>query len=215
MELEKLTITNRDTQESFKVLFNPAEYSIEDANSWKELEKPRRRPELQFTNQTLKKLSMELFFDTYEKNEDVRLYTGKVARLMNICIDDGDGKRPPICEVAWGGADPGTGIFPFVGVLESLKQQFVLFSPNGTPVRARLSVAFKQYVVPADDEKECPKRGSFPVRTHTVRSGETVSSIAATTWRQPEMWRRIADINRIDNPRRLTPGQVLALPAIR
>jgi hypothetical protein len=212
--LEKLTIHNQDTKERFQVLFNPAEYTLDDANSWEEQPREGRKPELQFTGQALKTLSMELFLDTYEQGEDVRTHTGKVARLLRVGPSDSDGKRPPVCELSWGPQDPGAGDFPFVGVLESLKQQFVLFLADGTPVRARLSVSFKEFRSPEEHEQEQTRRGSFPAQTHTVRAGETLSGIAAERWRRPELWRLIAETNRIDDPRRLDPGRLLTVPAI-
>lgn len=216
MALEKLRITNQDTGASFQVLFNPSEYSIEDANSWEEQQKPRRKPELQFTNQALRKLSMELFLDTYEQHEDVRLHTRKLADLLVVSVDKSNGKRPPVCEISWGAGsgEGGGGIFPFVGVLESLKQQFILFRSDGTPVRARLSVSFKEYVPPPQEAQENVRNGSFPARAHTVEAGETLSSIAGRLWGQPEEWRRIAVANDIDNPQLLDPGRVLRVPAI-
>ncbi len=214
MALEKLTLKNQDTGESFQVLFNPAEYTVEDGNSWEEQKREGRKPELQFTGQSLKTLSMELFVDTYEQRQDVRTYTGKIARLLAVSTTASDGKRPPVCELSWGPLDPGAGDFPFVGVLESLKQQFVLFLSDGTPVRARLSVSFKEFKSPEEQEQEQPRRGSFPAQTHTVQAGETLSGIAGALWRKPELWRLIAETNRIDDPRALVPGVVLAVPAI-
>ena len=59
-----------------------------------------------------------------------------------------------------------------------------------------------------------PRRGSFPAQTYTVIAGETLSSIAATLWQEPRLWRRVAEANAIDNPRLIQPGQVLVVPAI-
>src|SRR6184192_2627916 len=137
MALEPLQIQNLDNREIFYVLFNPTEYTIEDSSKWEEQEANRRNPELQYTGGDRKKLSMELFFDTYEAKEDVRQYTNKFARLLIVGINDqNSGKRPPIVQLSWGPANPDSG-FPFEGVLESLKQQFVLFTPQGMPVRAK------------------------------------------------------------------------------
>ncbi len=211
--LEKLKITNLDKTppEEFEVLFNPTEYSIDESNSWKEQERERRKPELQFTAQTLKKLSMELFFDTYEKKEDVRQHTSKIARLL--VVDESKGKRPPRCQINWGKQDPG-GDFPFVGVLESVRQQFTLFMSDGRPVRAKLSVSFKEFITPSQQEKKNPTSGSFPAQTYTVRAGDTLSAIAGQLWSDPTLWRLLADENTIANPRILKPGQELAVPAI-
>jgi hypothetical protein len=216
VSLEKLKIKNLDKEpvEEFEVLFNPTEYSIEESNTWEEQKRERNKPELQFTSQSLKKLSMEWFFDTYERKEDVRNYTGKIARLLVADIDESNGKRPPRCELSWGPQDPGNADFPFIGVLESVRQQFVLFLSNGTPVRAKLSVSFKEFITPTEQEQEHPQSGSFPAQTYTVKAGETLSAITGRLWKDPGLWRILAAENSLANPRIMEPGQVLAVPPI-
>ena len=216
MKPEKLLVRNLDTEEEFSVLFNPTGYAVEESNSWEEQKRERQKPELQFTSRSLKKLSMELFFDTYEQNEDVRTHTSKIARLLVVSIDDGDGARPPIVELHWGPADPDAtnGIFPFVGVLASVNQQFTLFTGSGMPVRAKLSVAFTEYRLPSEEAQRQPGRGSFPAQTYTVTAGETLSSIAATLWKRSTPVAAYRRGQYIDNPRLIQSGQVLVVPAI-
>jgi hypothetical protein len=216
MEFAKLKIRNLDKnpQEEFDVLFNPTEYSIEASNTWKEQERIRQKPELQFTGQSLKKLTMELFFDTYEQKEDVRQYTGKVSQLLVADIDESTGKRPPRCELSWAQQNPTGSDFPFVGVLESVRQQFVLFLSNGMPVRAKLSVGFKEYIPPTQQAQKEPGTASFPAQTYTAKAGDTLSAIAGTLWEDPTLWRLLADANTIVNPRLLEPGRVLMVPPI-
>ena len=212
--LNKLSIKNLDNGEEFKVLFNPTEYSFEDASKWQEQEGNRRRPELQYTGGERKKLSMELFYDTYEAKEDVRLYTGKLQQLLVVTTDGGNnGKRPPVVELSWGQAQSNVG-FPFKCVLESLKQQFTLFTSNGMPVRAKVSVSFKEYELPKEEQQKEPRRSSYPAQTYTVREGDTLSGIAAAVWNNPTKWRVLADANDISNPRVLEPGRALIVPAI-
>ncbi|GAB4517695.1 MAG: peptidoglycan-binding protein [Anaerolineae bacterium] len=216
MALEKMKIKNLDTDEEFEVLFNPTEYSIEDTSKWQDQERNRQKPELQYTGGDRKKLSMELFFDTYELGEDVRKHTGQIARLLIPSVDTSNGKRPPKVELSWGPADPdpASGFFPFVGVLESLKQQFTMFTGEGKPVRARLTVSFKEYSLPEEELQRNPQRSSYPVQTYTVKAGDTLSGIAGKLWKAPAKWRLIADANEIENPRALEPDQVLIIPAI-
>jgi len=213
--LTKLSIsTDAEGAEPFTVLFNPTEYSIEDANKWDDQDRNTQKPELQYTGGDRKKLSMELFFDSYEDSEDVRQYTRQVANLMEV---DSNKNRPPVCTLEWGETSsqpPNDADFPFVGVLESLKQQFVLFRNDGTPVRAKLSVTFKQFRLPEDELKRKPRRSSFPAKTYTVRQGDTLSAIAARAWKRPEEWRRIARFNGIEQPRHLDPGMTLVIPKI-
>lgn len=212
--LNKLSIKNLDNGEEFKVLFNPTEYTFEDSSKWQDQQGNRRRPELQYTGGERKRLSMELFYDTYEAKEDVRLYTGKLQQLLVVTTDGGNnGKRPPVVELSWGQAQSNVG-FPFKCVLESLKQQFTLFTSDGMPVRAKVSVSFKEYELPKEEQQREPRRSSYPAQTYTVREGDSLSGIAAAVWNDPSKWRRLAEVNDIPNPRVLEPGQSLVVPAI-
>src|SRR5262249_41217282 len=128
-------------------------------------------------------------------------------------IDTSNGKRPPRCELSWGAQQSFTDSgLPFV--LESVKQQFVLFLPDGKPVRAKLSVSFKEYIEPTQQAKVEKKTGSFPAQTYTVKAGDTLSAIAGRLWDNPTLWRLLADENTIVNPRLLEPGRVLTVPSI-
>lgn len=218
MGLEKLKITNLDNKETFAVLFNPTEYSFEDGSNWQDQGKNGQRPELQYTGGERTKLTMDLFFDTYEAaKDDVRLYTSKLVQLLVPTKNRGnEGKRPPLVQLDWGKADPdvANSYFPFVCVLEKLTLKFTLFNESGTPVRATASVTFKQYRLPVEELKRNPQRRSFPYEVYTVRSGDTLSGIAAKHWKDPTRWREIADSNPVDNPRLIEAGQTLLIPAI-
>jgi len=212
-QLEKLNIFNEDTEEEFSVLFNPTEYSIDDSSTWSDQERTGQVPELHFTGGARKKLSMELFFDTYESKTDVREHTGKIAKLMEIYSEE---HRPPIVTLSWGESAPGDvpQIFPFTAVLESLKQQFVLFLSNGKPVRAKLSVSFVQFSLPEDELKKNENRSADYTKTYLVKTGDTITGIAGMFYRNPRKWRHIARGNQIINPRQLEPGRRLAIPRI-
>ena len=49
---------------------------------------------------------------------------------------------------------------------------------------------------------------------HVVKSGDTLSSIAAEEYLDPKLWRPIAIENGIDDPRVLIPGTLLLLPTL-
>lgn len=218
MTLNKLKIKNLDNNQEFEVLFNPSAYTIEDSSQWQDQPANRRKPELQFTGGARKTLTMELFFDTYEQNADVRIHTGKIAKLLVPTTNQGNqGKRPPKVRLIWGHSDPDTAntSFPFEGVLEKLTQKFTLFNSEGTPVRATLNVTFKEFALPIDELKSNPRRRSYSEKIYTVKAGDTVSGIAQELWKDARKWRRIAQANDMLNPRILTPGQVLKIPEIR
>jgi nucleoid-associated protein YgaU len=210
---EKMKIDNADTGESFFVLFNPTEYSIEDASRWEDQDKMGQKPELHYTGGERKKLSMELFFDTYESRSDVREHTSKIAQLLVV---DRDAHRPPKITLTWGQGAPGGphADFPFTCVLQSLKQQFILFLSDGTPVRAKLAVAFLEFTLPEEELKVEQRSSPDHTKAYVVKVGDTLSGIAGMFYKDPRQWRPIAQRNEIENPRNLTPGQALTIPKI-
>ena len=80
----------------------------------------------------------------------------------------------------------------FVGVLESLNVTYVLFTPEGVPLRAKLSVALKEYRPAAVQVKESPTFSPDFEKTYVVRRGDTLSSVAAAVYRNAGAWREIA-----------------------
>lgn len=212
-KLAKLNIKNEDTGDAFEVLFNPTEYSIDDSSTWSDQKRNGQVPELHYTGGARKKLAMELFFDTYESRDDVREHTGKIAQLMEIY---GEEHRPPIVTITWGKPTEHEvpQVFPFKAVLESLKQQFILFLSDGTPVRAKLSVSFIQFSLPKEEMKKNENRSSDHTRSYLVKTGDTLTGIATMFYRNPRRWRYIARENKIINPRQLEPGRMLTIPPI-
>lgn len=209
MAFMKLTIYTEDTgfNTGIKVLYNPNKVSLTKTANWSPASiLGSNSQDAQFTSGQSATLSLELFFDTYETGEDVRNHTNKILRLTMIEKSLG---RPPLCKLQWG-------IYTFdhfQWALTNLTQSFTLFKDNGTPVRATLSCSFLQW---RDDELQEPfEKGSLSVtRSRIVKVGETLATITAGLYKNPTLWRVIAKANGIDNPRRLTPGQSLSIPAL-
>lgn len=204
MPLSKARI-EPEGQPAFNVLFNPTQYTLEKSNQIAEVGIPGlRAPILQFVHGNSRTLGMELFFDTFEEQRDVRQFTDKVYNLLAI---NPDTHVPPICNVSWGS-------FQFKGVLDKVSGAFTLFLPEGTPVRARLTVSWKEYIEVSVLVRENPTRSADHRKTRTVQQGDSLSIIAWQEYGNSELWRPIARANSIADPRHLQPGQVLAIPAI-
>lgn len=206
----KLKITKVDSDASepitVSVPFNPAEYSLDRGVNYAEQSLlGLEMPITQFVNGTADSLSMELFFDTYEKNVDVRDETKKVTNLLNV---DGSLHAPPVVKVEWGK------FVEFTGVLERANTRFTLFSKDGTPVRARMDVTFKRYGRPALEPITNPRESADRTKRHVVVEGETLSLLAAREYGDPARWRTIAAANDIDDSRTLVPGRTLVLPPL-
>jgi hypothetical protein len=204
MALAKAMITVKD-EEDIHVLFNPTQYSLDQANTLAEMGVPGlSAPILQYVRGNGRSLSMELFFDTYEQRTDVREHTDRVYALLDI---RGPLHRPPVCTFTWG-------TFNFDCVLERVGGRFTLFLSDGKPVRATLSVTFKEFVAVEVLVRDPPTESADHAKTWLVRRGDTLASIAAAEYGDPARWRPIAEANRIANPRLLEPGTRLSLPAL-
>jgi hypothetical protein len=204
MALEKALIINTQTNEQFPVMFNPEEYSLDKANSFAEIGVPGlEAPPIQYVRGNLRTLQMALFFDTYEQQTDVREFTQRIVGLLE---KDPIAKVPPVLLFSWGRLN-------FKCVLDSANQKFIMFLNDGTPVRARLSVTFKEY----HEIKIDIQRGLFigPPTIRNIIEGETLSGIAGDVLGDPGAWREIAELNNIDDPRRVPAGAQLIIPTQR
>ena len=197
--------------EEIPVKFNPTEYNLEKSITYADQSLPGfTSPVTQFTGGDAETLSMELFFDTYqdedEEEEDVRVaYTNKIDALLHV---DGDLHAPPVCRFVWGGLD-------FKCVLQSATKRFTMFLSSGIPVRARMDVTFKEYNPPEWQKKKNPRGSADKTKLHRVTEGETLWLIAAAEYGDPQRWRPIAEENGIDNPRTLRPGDELVVPTVK
>jgi hypothetical protein len=217
MALEKLLITpldinnNRIESEAIKVLFNPTDYSISKLVSWGSEGTDRRfnAPGIEFKGGNSRTISLNLFYDVTEpvngrKLSDVRELTNKLIEFTRIArgLD-----RPPLVQVTWGKAPVGSD-FPFTGAITSLKQQFVLFSKEGKPLRANVDIDLLEYLSPEMDQRETDPE----LTTYRIKRGDNLANITAAMYNNVADWRRISEANGLDDPRTLEIGRVLTIP---
>jgi hypothetical protein len=197
-----------DEGKKIEVPFNPSEYSVDKSNSFSEATIPGLgSPIIQFTSGNTKTLSLELLLDTqaYDDGEDIRRkYIDKLEKLVEI---DGELHAPPPCKVIWG-------TFEFVGVLDSLGKRYVLFLDDGTPVRARVTLSFKEYVPVEIQVRETPRSSPDRFKRHLIKEGDSLWYLSYKHYGEPGQWRVIADANKIDNPRILGAGEEIVVPPL-
>jgi hypothetical protein len=205
MGLTRAKILIEHTGEQFNVLFNPEEYALDKDNNFASHTVPGlSSPLLQFVNGNLRTLNMELFFDTTDDRRDVREETSRVVGLLDIRSDL---HAPPVIRVSWASLQ-------FRCVLARASQRFTRFLEDGRPTRARLTVTFNEFIDEEREAKEVNRQTADFSKAHVVQQGETISDIAFTHYRDPQLWRPIADANALDDPRRLTAGSSLRIPSL-
>ncbi|MEM9218145.1 MAG: LysM peptidoglycan-binding domain-containing protein [Cyanobacteria bacterium P01_F01_bin.150] len=236
---DKLTITllNPALEEigELKAQFNPTAYSITKPVSWGPRNLPANAgqevqdayaafqkflnaPMLEFGGGGSRTLTLDLFFDVTEpqvqngqlqKIDDVRDLTNQFVKLSRIDRNLTP-PQPPICRLSWGEPLDNPN-FPFTGVVTNLVQSFTLFSSDGKPLRAKLTITFKEWLDLIQDLLQTDPEETVWV----VKRGDTLSRIASEVYKDPTRWRIIAEANRIDDPLHLDVGRTLTIPSLR
>ncbi len=218
--LVKAEIYNKAANKRIPCMFNPKEYTLAKQNQWNIGIKPGQNvPDVTFSGGGASTLKLQLLFDTREEHQltsstksgagvDVRNYTEDLWELMRVIKKEphtGTG-TPPHCVFSWGPR------LSFEAIVESLSEKFVLFNSDGIPLRAIVDISFKQLT----DESTIPKQnptsgGTAEARLYTIQEGDTLAWIAHQMYGDTALWRHLADVNQIDNPRRLRAGQALLI----
>lgn len=217
MALEHLTITT-ELGDEIDAMFNPERYTVSKSLQLAELGIPGLdSPVVQYVRGQNEKISMELFFDTTDDGmtgdvTDVRESTTQVYQLLKI---DGDLHAPPRVTLTWGTSGQltshGASIQPWL-VLESISEEFNLFSPDGIPLRAKLSVTFREAWTIDEQLQVTPRHSGDRTTLYTVKRRDTLSQVAYLLYNDATAWRLIAEANNLANPRLLQPGMVLTIP---
>jgi Contractile injection system tube protein len=207
-------------EKEIDVQFNPTEYTLNKGVQIAEIPIPGLdMPILQFVRGQTETLSLDLFFDVTESGTGENNFVGvtvKTDEFYKLIKIDPATHAPPVCRFCWGEFwFAGNRIMGMECVVESVRQRFTLFNPDGYPLRAVLTVSLKEYKTLEDQINETPF--SSPDRTHSwvVRRGDTLGRIAAAKYDDPRLWRAIADENKILDPLDLKPGVILKIPSIR
>jgi len=198
------------------VQFNPETLKVSFAN---QIATPsgsgdqRGTPSRQFVGAGTTKLSLQLWFDATaempqgeERVDDVRKLTQKVAYYITP-KQEGDKFVPPAMRFIWGS-------FQFDGLMDSLEESLEFFSSDGKPLRACMSLSLSQQKISAfafRDTGAAPGGGPATPGTRPLTqapAGSSLQNLAAGLGIGGN-WQAIASANGIENPRLLTPGQLI------
>jgi hypothetical protein len=175
----------------------------------------------QFVGQGTTKLALDLWFDvqlplpegTESPAGDVRNLTRDVAFFMTpqeVTRDGETGLAPPGVQFLWG-------TFLFKGVVDSLDETLEHFSEDGRPLRAMVSVKMSkqdlvfEFGTAGSGTGRPPGAGGGAAAGTTplspAREGDTLQGMAARAGARD--WKGLAAANGIENPRLLSPGQLV------
>jgi len=198
----------------FDVQFNPTEYTRNKGAQIAEIGiYGIDSPILQFVRGQNEKLTMDLFFDTTTQGGGMGDKAISVTTLTEpfyqLCKIQPKTHAPPRIQFTWSEA------FSFKAIVESVQQKFNLFNPRGLPLRATLSVTFREYKTLEEQLAELKLESTDHTKRRVVQRGDTLSRIAGEEYGDPRLWQLIAQANKdVGSPRRLRPGQVLIIPPL-
>jgi LysM repeat protein len=227
-ELTKAVLIDTTTGVGHPVMYNPEELKIEQGNQFAEVGIPGLNASpVQYVRGKNRVLTMELFFDTYETGEDVRVHTAPIVALLDRQPQT---LAPPVLLFSLGQVQ-------FRCVLTDAGQRFTMFGRDGTPVRSTMSVRLQEYadvsleirqglflgsptasavvnkvITPLVEAAARRLPANAATVVHVVLHGDTLSGIAGVYLGDPARWREIAELNRILDPLSLAPGASLVIP---
>lgn len=201
-------------KKAIQVEFNPAEYNLSSSIQYSEKNIPGLDgPIGQYIAGNSTTLNITLMFNTYnpptlnrpaESGKDV---TGYTKQIVNLTMIDGTLHRVPKVTFSWGSIQ-------FTGIVTDVKENYTMFLADGKPVRAKVDVTFKSVYDITTGKRISPLQSPDRTKVKTIMQGDSLWSIAAKEYKDPEKWRVIAKENDILNPLDIYPGQTLKLPPL-
>lgn len=221
---KKVDLKGNQIGASMELEYAPPEMAFSKASQFAEIAIPGlEQPLLQFVRGDAETLNLELFFDSTQDGTGpaADAVTPQVEAFHKLVQIQGDLHAPPLVKVAWGDDFPGTAMGAteaagdtFTAVVLSVARRFTLFSPDGKPLRATVTLALKQYATVAEQVAAINYQSADHTRIHVVAEGETLPLIAHDAYADATQWRVIAEHNNLSNVHDLTPGDQLELPPL-
>lgn len=209
-----------DGGEAIECAFNPQTYTVTKTNIWNF--KPTTGvdlPDGEFGGGMPRLTTLSLLLDVSLQPPDTSIKdtTNALLKMMETGGGGGGGggSVPPFVTFRWGSVD-----LP-KSVPVKLSIQHVLFHPNGEPIRAMVDIELAQAekastasAAGGNQAQNPTTRAVASMRTHRVRDGDSLHSIAYANYGDPTRWPVIAEANGIDDPLHLRRGSELSVPRI-
>lgn len=201
----------------FYVQFNPKEMKLDDAAAWKASdEHGRGKPLITYERGEPAVLTFDLIFDETVSGGSVQKRIDALRAMtypsVTETIKEEEVDRPPHVDFHWAS-------FTFRGVMEKISATALMFKPDGTPVRAKVTVTMKERRedngggTGAGSQVTLSAMGAMvqgaSATTTTVQPGQTFSQAAAANNVSP---RALAQANPGVDVIAPEPGTELVIP---
>lgn len=153
-------------------------------------------------------LSFDFVLDSTGPIPGVKDVAQTIKDFRNVVYDyHGAIHGPYYLKILWGK-------LAFKCMLEKLNVSYLLFSPAGNPLRAKLSVSFKQHETTQDLARKADKKSADLTHAQTVVQGDSLPLISEQVYDRPDLYINIARANDLNDIMLLEPGLQLRLPPV-
>lgn len=212
-KLNQSGVPTADASKTFEAMINPDQYSIESSIKYA-LGKGigQSSDEWKFQGVPAEKISLgPIVLDGTGAVEGgtTESVSDKIAKLKSIALSyDGSAHQTPVLQISWGGLVK-------YARLRSLKSEYTLFKPDGTPLRAKLLLEFAEFKSAKTIAAE--SKNSSPDLTHIVevKAGDTLPLLCQRIYGKPGYHVEVARVNNLSSPRILAPGSRLTFPPLQ
>ncbi|MCA8829718.1 CIS tube protein [Hymenobacter pini] len=206
-ENEQFTTKGAD---SYTVFLNPESFSHTYAIAYSKTETLGQNGQApKFKAIGDEEVSFDLLLDGTGAVEGKVLDVSKsIKQLRNVVLEyQGKLHSPYYVQLSWSN-------LLFNCRLTKFDISYTLFKPDGSPLRAKVSLTFVGFTDPATLAKQADKQSSDLTHHHRVQAGDTLPTLCHRIYGKPDYYIQVARRNDLINFRRLEPGSVLVFPPL-
>lgn len=193
---------------SYAVMINPESYSQDFSIQYNE-EQSQGSPDasIKYDKTVPSTLSFDMIFDATGVVDSKRTdLAGEITKFKKVAYDyNGVIHSPNYLKLIWGKA------LLYKCRLTSMKVNYTLFKSDGSPLRAKVSVSFKEFQTPTQ-----AMENSSPDMTHlkVVIAGDMLSTLTYDVYQDESHLLKVAEYNKLDSIMQLVPGSKLYFPPL-
>lgn len=189
-------------------MFNPENWQIQEANTHNNTQAlGQHKAENRYVNTQASKLNFDLLIDGTGASGEKREVIADITQLRLTVGFNGDEHRNNKFFIIWGTKT-------FRGVLDSMSVKYTLFRPNGTPLRATVSLSFTEDTSRKKGLLEANLQSADLTHTRMVLKNDRLDLLCFYVYRDSRHYIEVARANGLTTFRKLPEGQELVFPPI-
>jgi len=214
MELQKLQIigyinsdyTTTDSSRLFHAQINPEQLKVTKKITYKpDVSLGKEKKPMRYMHHEPVSLAFDLVLD------DTGVVSGQkknietlISELENaLYTTNAESHEPGYAKVVWGS-------LLFHGRVGSLSYNYTLFTPSGTPLRAKIQMSFVGHF----DKDTTVKNSPDVSRTLTIKSGDKIATLCQEIYNDASYCTDIAAHNGLQQFRNIAPGSKIIFPPL-